>query len=437
MTRASTGPVIVLGAGLTGLALAASLRRPVRLVERRPEVGGKARSLRRDGYTFDITGHWLHLRSERVQGLVRELFAAGELVEIERRTGIYSHGVMLPYPFQANLHGLPAPVVRECLVAFVAARLAAARRPEPARAGSFREYVQARFGAGMARHFFVPYNRKLWGAALEDLTAEWMGRFVPEPDVARVVLGALGARQEGLGYNARFLYPKSGGIDALPRALARRVPPDRVLLGRTVTRVEPRPRRVWLDDGSHLDYQDLVSTLPLPELVRRIDGAPSAVREAARRLRAVPWRYLDVAMRTPAPRPEHWIYVPEPRFAFFRVGIYSNALPAMAPPGGSALYVELSDREGPLDVPAVLRDLAELGAITTPEDVAFVQEHHVPHAYVVFDRARAEALDTIMSFLHGHRIHSRGRYGRWTYNSMEDCILDGLTTADALDGRAA
>ncbi len=289
----------------------------------------------------------------------------------------------------------------------------------------------------MARHFFVPYNRKLWGAALDDLTAEWMGRFVPEPDVATVVLGALGARQDGLGYNARFLYPRAGGIDALPRALARRVAPERLRLGRAATGIDPRARRVTLDDGSVLDYQHLVSTLPLPELVRLVDGAPPEVREAARRLRSVPWRYLDVATRTPPPRREHWIYVPEPGLPFFRVGIYSNALPAMAPPGAVSLYVELSARDGAVDRAAVLAGLVEIGAITSPADVRFVQVHDVPHAYVVFDRARGPALATITAYLRAHGIWGRGRYGRWTYNSMEDCILDGLATADALDREAA
>ena len=84
-------PVVILGAGLTGLSAAYHLtaKRSL-LVERAAEVGGHARSERRDGYTFDVTGHWLHLRDDRVQRLAARLFRNGELVEITDAVGATS-----------------------------------------------------------------------------------------------------------------------------------------------------------------------------------------------------------------------------------------------------------------------------------------------------------------------------------------------------------
>ena len=215
---------MVLGGGLTGLAAAHHLRRPGLLVEREDEVGGHARSRRIRGHTFDVTGHWLHLRDPQIQRLVAAITPADAWLEVERRTRVFAHDALLPYPFQANLHGLPLEVVRECLVDFVAAREAAARDEGPGEGRSgprtFVEFAEARFGRGIARHFFIPYNRKLWGAALDRLGAGWVDRYVPTPSVDQVIAGALGVPQEGLGYNAHFLYPRAGGIDALPRALA-------------------------------------------------------------------------------------------------------------------------------------------------------------------------------------------------------------------------
>src|SRR5687767_4526664 len=156
MAASSSPPVVVLGAGLTGLSAAYHLRSPALLVERGPQVGGHARSVRRDGFTFDVTGHWLHLRDPQTRALVDRLFAPGELVSVERRTRVYSHGALLPYPFQANLHGLPLEVVQECLVGFVEARERAARGEVPE--ATFEAFAEARFGRGIARHFFVPYN---------------------------------------------------------------------------------------------------------------------------------------------------------------------------------------------------------------------------------------------------------------------------------------
>ncbi|HFE45049.1 MAG TPA: amine oxidase, partial [Nannocystis exedens] len=215
---ASSPPVVVLGAGLTGLAAAYHLQEPCVVAERESSVGGHARTNRRDGYSFDVTGHWLHLRDPRVRRLVAEISDEQAWVEVDRKTSIYAHGVRVPYPFQANLHGLPLEVVQECLVEFIAAREAAARgdRPPPR---TFAEFAETRFGNGIARHFFIPYNRKLWGDAFDRLDASWVDRYVPIPSVAQIIGGALGLAQEGLGYNARFLYPRAGGIDALPRGL--------------------------------------------------------------------------------------------------------------------------------------------------------------------------------------------------------------------------
>lgn len=421
--------VVILGAGLTGLSCALHLTGPATVLERALRVGGKACTDRRDGFTFDITGHWLHLRDPRSKALVADLFAPGDLVEIERRTGVFTHGVMLPYPFQANLFGLPLPVVHECLLGL----FEAGRRTDvlPADA-SLQAFAEHRFGTGIARHFFVPYNTKLWGVAPDRLTSAWVTRYVPVPEPSQILAGAIGMRQEGLGYNAHFLYPAAGGIDALGEAIAARLR-DRgqvdVQLDAEVERVDLARRTVHLTGGRSVTYGRLVSTIPLPVLVDRIDAPPTAVREARGALRWVRWRYLNVATRTPTPCREHWVYVPEPQFPFFRVGIFTNALPAMAPPCCGGLYVELTCRDGEPDIPAVLAGLTAMGAITSPDDVLFTEQHDIEYAYVVFDEAHAAATATIHDWLGRHGVLSCGRYGAWVYSSMEDALLDGMEAA--------
>ncbi|MEM6292991.1 MAG: FAD-dependent oxidoreductase [Myxococcota bacterium] len=434
MQPADAAPLVVLGAGLTGLSTALHAARaganPVTVLERRDDVGGKARSRRRDGYTFDITGHWLHLRDARTQDLVQSLFPTGDLVEIERCTGIYTHGVMLPYPFQANLHGLPLPIVQECLATFVEAQVAAAA-PDAKPPRTFEEFAVGRFGRGIAEHFFIPYNQKLWGSHYDSLTPDWISRFVPLPDVRQIVGGAIGVRQDGLGYNARFSYPAAGGIDGLAKALAGATTQAGATLqrGAEVTRIDTEARVLTLADGTTQPYGKLVSTLPLPELVRRLSTVPAAVAEAASKLRWVRWRYLDVGTKSPVPMKEHWVYVPEPSVPFFRVGCYSNALPAMAPEGCGALYVELGDRDGQPDLPAIFEGLTAMGALASPDDVAFADLHDIEYAYVVFDEAYDEARRVIFEHLERVGVHSCGRYGAWIYNSMEDSILAGMEAA--------
>src|SRR5437899_890979 len=111
--------ILIAGAGLTGLSAAYHLRdRPYVLVEAESTIGGLCRSVRRGGFTFDYTGHLLHLRRPEMRELVFSLTRADVFLNIDRRSGIYSHGTFTDYPFQVNLHGLPKKVVRECLVGF-------------------------------------------------------------------------------------------------------------------------------------------------------------------------------------------------------------------------------------------------------------------------------------------------------------------------------
>ena len=50
-------------------------------------------------------------------------------------------------------------------------------------------------------------------------------------------------------------------------------------------------------------------------------------------------------------------------------------------------------------------------------------------AYVVFDAARAPALEVIEPHLADRGVVLAGRYGRWTYASMEDALTDGRDAA--------
>ena len=433
-------PVVILGAGLTGLACAYRLTRlragaggpKVILAERDDRVGGKAKSFRREGHTFDITGHWLHLRDERTRTWLEDLFEPGAWTRVERKTTIWSHGTELAYPFQANLHGLPLEVVQECLVGFVEAQCkAAAGAPEPT---TFEAFAQARFGEGITKHFFVPYNSKLWGMHPNALTAEWVSRFIPIPDVEQVIGGAIGLRQEGLGYNASFEYPVAGGIDHLPEALRRGVESGDAVELRTSCALEEidlaRRRLKLTGESDWQPFSKLVSTLPLPELIKRIEGAPAHVREAAAALRCVRWRYLDVATKVATPRPWHWAYVPETKYPFFRVGCYSNAVASMAPEDASSLYVELNERSGETDMRGVIAGLVEMGVLASADELRFAQEREIEYAYVVFDDAHREATALVHAWLAAQGIRSCGRYGAWIYNSMEDSMIQGMDAAD-------
>jgi protoporphyrinogen oxidase len=424
--------VVILGGGLTGISTAFHLRRPWLLVEKEARLGGHARTDETRGFHFDKTGHWLHLRDPYMKQLVAELLP-GELVPVERKARIFSHGVLTRYPFQGNLHGLPPAIVSECLIDFVRAHNNPASA-EPAK--NFEDFCLKKFGAGISRHFMIPYNQKLWGVHPREITAEWCARFVPIPKLEDVIKGAVGDVPPEIGYNVSFLYPKKGGIETLTRALVARLSGGEVTVSTPVEKLDLRARTVTIG-GESVPWRAVVATIPLPELVARLADCPKEIEEAARKLRCTPVRYLNVATKSSPNADFHWIYVPEEKFPFYRVGIYTNAVPAMAPPGRGSLYVELSDR-GPMPrvddiMPDVAQALAAAGAINSADDVLFAEIKELKYAYVVFDENYYSCVDQLIKYFESNDVFPRGRYGSWIYNAMEDSILAGRDVAQRLD----
>ncbi|WP_437675590.1 protoporphyrinogen/coproporphyrinogen oxidase [Sorangium sp. So ce131] len=432
----SSIPVAILGAGLTGMAAGFHLGRagvPYRLFERLPRPGGHAITLEDDGYRFDRTGHLLHLRDPATRELALG-WIGPEPLEIERRSMVWSNGTYTRYPFQANTFGLPPAVAYDCLRGFIEAHFAP-NKPQPR---NFEEFCLAHFGEGISRHFMIPYNSRLWGVHPSEITAAWCSRFVPLPKLEDVLAGAVGLNDRELGYNTKFLYPRLG-IGQLTHGLARALAEQRprgagapaIELGRAPRAIDWRARELVFDDEV-VRYDVLVSSAPLPALVRLLADAPRAVSEAAARLRCTHLYYLDVALDTPCGKPLHWVYVPEAKYPFYRVGCYSNFSPAMAPPGKAGLYVELADRAEPdlaALLPRVADGLVEMGLIPAPSAVRFARLRRIDHAYVVFDHGYFEALEVVRPFLEGQRILSCGRYGGWNYSSMEDALHFGRDAA--------
>ena len=419
-------PIVVLGGGLTGLAASFFLGRANvrhRLFEREAVAGGHAVTLAEQGFRFDRTGHLLHLRDPDMQALASELLPAEQYRKLQRRSAVFSHGVYTRYPFQANTFGLPPEVAFECVAGFLQAHFAA-NKPEPK---NFEDFCLAHFGAGISKHFMLPYNARLWGVSPRDVTSEWCQRFVPLPKLEDVLRGALGAQAPELGYNTSFWYPEQG-IGSFSDALAARTP---VELCRAPQQIDLE-RRVLVFEDEEVPFDVLLNSIPLPTLLRLLSSLPEPVAQAASRLRSTHLHYFDLGLSVPNPNPYHWIYVPEDKYPFYRVGCYSHFSDKLAPPGKSSLYVELCDRRAPNPERAlagIIPGLRELGLLKSERDIEFWRLRSIDYAYVIYDHHYRAALDVIEPFLAEQRIISSGRYGSWNYSSMEDALLMGRSAA--------
>jgi len=422
-----------------------------------------SRSIKQDGYVFDHTGHLLHLRHPYTLKLIPELLG-DNLVLNQRRAWIYSWNTYTRYPYQANLYGLPRQVIADCLNGLVDAQLRERRRSdklykngeiheqgvvlkqqdhatpgqERRQPETLRHWVLHTFGGGFGKHFFFPYNEKLWTVSPDALTAEWVAPFVPKPSIEEVITGAFSDQTKKYGYNASFYYPKEGGIQALAFAFAKNLP--NIRLNTSVKAIDLSRKEVSLSTGEAIGYDLLVNTAPLTRFLEMTNGLPQDITADQAKLCASSVYDINLGVKRARISDKHWIYFPEKKYRFYRVGFPMNFSTHMTPPGCSSMYVEIAYKHGePFDETLAMKDairgLMVCGLLKNEAEINTRNILRIPIAYVTYDKYRTASTKRILGFLDSRRIYAIGRFGGWKYSYMEEAILEGKATAEKILGQ--
>jgi protoporphyrinogen oxidase len=427
--------VVIIGAGLTGLSAAYHLEQhgfyDYKLFEKESSPGGLCRSLQQDGFTFDYTGHLLHINDPYFRKFVEQTIGLHNFATIQRQSFIYSQERYTRYPYQINLQGLPPEIIVECIEEFVQ------RPPGKKSYSSFHDWVIASFGKGIAKHFFFPYQEKIFSYKVKQLTASWTGRFVPQTSLAQLLHGALGSyKEENIGYNAQFLYPLKGGIYYWIDKLSKKLHTT-IHTSFTVDTIDTFAKKIHFTNGHSEPYNYLISTMPLDILLNCLkEKTNSAFKQAASKLVCNSIINFNIGVNRPDISEKHWIYFPEPHYPFYRLGFPHNFSPYTVPAGCSSLYGEFSYLKA--DQKTLSEKLKHSRQSTLQllslreQDIVTEKILTIPHAYVIYNRWRDKYLPSLLKALEELSLHSVGRYGAWKYSSMQEGFLDGKTIAEHL-----
>jgi UDP-galactopyranose mutase len=457
---------VIIGGGPTGLSAAYHLGADTLLLDRNESIGGWCRSISDHGFTFDYAGHIMFSNDPYVLKMYEVLL--GDNVHWQNREAwVYSKNVYTRYPFQGALYGLPPKVITECVMGAIEARYGAGEDAAAAEAQriedccadgttdvcntdksvkgevkNFEQFIYKVWGKGIGKHFAIPYNRKIWTVPLTEMETSWLGGRVPLPNLEEIIAGALEPVAKPMGPNARFGYPLKGGFQALMNGFLPHIK-GKIELGADVVAVLPRERVVALADGRRFRYDDLISTMPLPELIKAIgDEAPEEVRAAAKGLRHVSIRCVNVGIDRRA-TDKHWIYYPEDTI-FHRIFVQGNASPGCNPPGGFGFTCEISYspyKPLPVDgdelIARAIEDCRKVGMIQEGDTILAANQVDMPYAYVLYDHARARNVETCKAWLKQFGITLAGRYSEWEYYNSDHALLAGKKAAEAVDANRA
>lgn len=429
--------IVILGAGPTGLGAGYRLNelgyRNWHIYERHDYIGGLATSFQDSaGFTHDIGGHVMFSHYKYFDDLVDKLLG-DDYTEIMREAWVWMMDRFVPYPFQNNIRYLPKEVVLECITGLLEAQ----KQPEKmAQARNFNDLIDAQFGAGLAKYFMKPYNFKVWAHPVTQMSRDWLGERVAMPDVNRLLTNILLEKDDvNWGPNNMFKYPLRGGTGGLYAPMINYVG-DHLHLGKTCVSINEEAKQVTFSDGEIVDYDLMLSTMPLDLLVNRMAHAPNEIRRATSGLHHSSGLIVGVGVKRPTPSEKCWLYFPESNAPFYRVTYLSNYSPFMTPdPNHFLLLSETSYSEHKPESKADIVDRVVQGLINTKilesadlDRIASTYLIDVDYSYPVPTVDRNQALGTIQPYLMKRGIYSRGRFGAWEYEigNMDHSVMQGV-----------
>lgn len=422
---------IIVGGGLAGLSAAYHLRNvPYEIFEKDTKVGGLCKTENIDNFYFDCSIHLLYSKDEYVTKLILSLLGHN-FNSIPREAWIYTNKTFTRYPFQANTYGLPVEIVKECLLGLIKAKYELnGKKPR-----NFEEWITNTFGEGIAKHFMIPYNYKIWAIPLTKMNTQWVVDRIPIPKINEVVEGALRKQEKEFGPNARFWYPIEGGIEAVPRSFLPYI--KNLNLNSEVTKIDLKFRKVFINDKDKRDYNYLISTLPLPQLINIMKPVPDEVLEATNNLKYNIVYNVNLCIDRENISDKHWIYFPEEDFIFHRIAFPMNFSPTMAPKAKSSIQAEISASEYKSIeesniIDRVIKDLIKSEIIKSNDTIISKSIKILNPAYVIHDLEHLKNTKIIHTFLNKNNIFSCGRFGEWWYFNMDHSILSGKKAADAI-----
>lgn len=402
---------LVVGMGISGVSIAKLLgEKDYILIEKEKEYGGYCKTTICGDYIWDYAGHFYHFRTERMRREFLNCFSEDEYIYRPKTSKIYVEGRYIDYPFQANIHQLSKNSFIKCVADLIDA-------DDTVETKTFKEMLISRYGKGICDLFLIPYNEKLYACDLDELDSNSMGRFFPAANKSAI---AASMRNEQMQtYNAHYYYPKKGAFEFLKRQ-AQSLCNDKIMLQQELIGIDSE-RHIAYTTNHEIHYHSMISTIPY-NLLCKVTKMPD---EKIMSLSYNKVLVLNAGFDRPSRiKTVDWIYFPQKDLSFYRVGFYNN----IQMTDKMSIYVEIGfmrktviDEDSMLGT--IMQDLRKVGIVTDQIMLSY-QFVEMDPAYIHIGSQTNTEVCKQRGNWEAHDIYTIGRYGEWSYMSMEDSMVE-------------
>jgi protoporphyrinogen oxidase len=431
--------IVVLGSGMGGFGAAYRLYaegiKPV-LYDKNGYHGGHTASFRYDkGFLFDVGPHISFTKDSRIQDLFAESVDQ-QYESVQVKLNNFWCGYWPHHPVQLHLHGLPEDIIVKAITDFVEEHQVPDR---PIR--NYADWLISSFGLTFAELFPMQYTRKYHLTTADNMSTDWLGPRIYRPSLEEVLRGAISpssshvhSRTADKHYITTFRYPTEGGFVSY---LNKFVPMGNLKLNHELVSLDPRTQQLRFSNGIEERYDALVSSIPLPDLVRMIIGTPQDVLDASHRLACSTCVLVNVGVDREDLSSAHVTYFYDEDICFTRLSFPHMFSVLNAPPGTGSIQAEVyfSEKYKPLSgspddwIKPVIMDLRRCGLLREDDRILFSNTMLVRYANIIFDLERAAALETVHGYLDDLGIIYCGRYGDWGYLWTDESFRSGENAA--------
>lgn len=414
---------VILGAGIAGISAAYHLKQKGEnsvIFEKDNDWGGLCGFFEIDGFRFDRFVHFTFAKDEKIA----ELFAKSSPLYAHPPVSYnYWRGCWLKHPAQNNLAPLPIEEKVKIIYSFV-------NRPrkDVAEISDYAEWLRVQYGDYFAENFPFAYTRKYWGVEAKQLETKWVGNRLHVSPLPEVLRGAFAEQQENFYYTKFMNYPKKGGFRSIMNECRKGLD---IRLNKKAVRIDTAAKQVEFADGTVENYDNLISSLPLPEIIKMISDVPENVQNAAKQLRWTCGYQVSLGFNRPDVAKYLWFYIYDEDVPPARVYSPNLKSPDNAPDGCSSLQAEIFFANGAkvVDKNIILQKTVEkMKEICqfNDSDVVVKDIRFEPYANIIFTPEIYESRKVVREWLQAQGIKTIGRFGEWDYLWSHQAFESGM-----------
>lgn len=413
---------LILGAGISGLTVANYLKNDYLILEKENEIGGYCRTIREGEFVWDYAGHFFHFKTEEFRKFFLDEVAEDDIIYNEKCTKINYKNSLIDYPFQTNIHQLEKQEFIDCLYDLF-------NKEEKDNYDNFLDMLYGKFGKSITEKFLKPYNEKLYAVDLTQLDKDAMGRFFPYANIKQIIDNM--KKEQDSSYNNKFLYPRNGA-GSFMEILYNKLDKEKVLLNTKVVKIDEDKKIVTTDSGEQYKYEYLINSVPLNQFLPLFENNEYDKLVSEMSYNKVLVFNLGFNKKSPYTK-EHWLYIPEKEYNYYRIGFYDNILGT----DKLSMYIEIgynkdeeiSQEEIDKQLRLTIENLRKQGIVTNDMELVAHSTVLMNPAYVHITTKTNNDVAKLKEKFAGNNIYTIGRYGGWTYNCMEDCMLEAKEVA--------